>query len=381
VLFGLGLLAKSMLVTLPFLFLLLDYWPLERNRQKSASRRAAQPSGSTPARSIRELLLEKLPLLGLSLVFSIATYRVQLHVPTAANPTEIPLLWRFLNAPISYLNYLGQGIWPSKLACFYPHPALVGPESLNEYAPKAAAACAVIAAVAILAVMKRRSRPWLLVGWLWYLGMLVPVIGIVQVGYAAHADRFIYLPFIGIYLLIAASGLELAQRLPKLRLPMIVAALGVALVLAGVSWKQVTVWSNSESLFRHALAVTERNALAHSNLGALLFDRGDTEGAVRELRTAIAIDETIPQYHHNLGFALERRGNLGQAVVSYQRALAIAPGDFDSNYQLANTYFQLEDYERAIDYYRRAIEIRPDDPQAREFLQQAQQLRSRSPGR
>jgi hypothetical protein len=377
VLFGLGLLAKSMLVTLPFLFLLLDYWPLERNRQKSGSRGAAKPPSSMPTRTIRELLVEKVPLLGLSLVFCIATYRIQLHAPTAANPTEVPLLWRLLNAPISYLTYLGQGFWPSDLAFFYPHPALVGPDSLNEYAMKAAIACAVLAAVTIFAVIHRKGRPWLLVGWLWYLGMLVPVIGIVQIGYAAHADRFVYLPLLGIYLMIAATGLALVRQVPKLRWPMAVAAFGVAIVLAGASWKQVTVWSDSETLFRHALTVTDRNALAHSNLGALLFDRSDLEGAVRELHAAIAIDDTLPQYHHNLGFALERRGDLGQAVVAYQRALAIAPGDFDSNYQLANTLFQLENYDRAIEYYQRAIEIRPDAPKARQFLQEAHQLRQR----
>jgi tetratricopeptide (TPR) repeat protein len=379
VLFAFGLLAKSMLVTLPFLFLLIDYWPLERTRQQRGSRRPAESPGSAPARSIRQLLLEKVPLLGLSLVFCIVTYRVQLHSPTAANPTEVPLLWRLLNAPISYLTYLGKGVWPSGLACFYPHPALVGPDSLNEYALKAAFACALLAAVTLLAVVKRKGRPWLLVGWLWYLGMLLPVIGIVQVGFAARADRFVYLPFIGIYLLIASAGLELVRRFPRLQRPMIIAGLGIAVVLAGVSWRQVAVWSDSESVFRHALAVTERNALAHSNLGALLFEDGDTDGAVTELRAAIAIDDTVPQYHHNLGFALESRGNLGQAVVAYQRALAIAPNDFDSNYQLANALFQLEDYERAIEHYRRALEIRPDDPKARHFLQQALQLRRQFP--
>jgi tetratricopeptide (TPR) repeat protein len=379
VLFALGLLAKSMLVTLPCLLLLLDYWPLERTRWKRGSRGPAESPRSAPARSTQQLLLEKLPLLGLSLVFCIVTFRVQLHSPTAANPTEIPLLWRLLNAPISYLTYLGEAVWPSGLACFYPHPGLVGPESLTEYALKAAAASAVLAAVTLLAVAKRRDRPWLLVGWLWYLGMLVPVIGIVQVGFAARADRFVYLPLIGIYLLIAVSGLELARRLPTLRRPLAAAALGIAVVLAGASWRQVLVWRDSQTLFRHALAVTERNALAHSNLGALLFDVGDTDGAVRELRAAIAIDDSIPQYHHNLGFALESRGDPGQAVVEYQRALVIAPNDFDSNYQLANALFQLEDYERAIQHYRRALEIRPDDPKARHFLQQAQQLRRQRP--
>jgi tetratricopeptide (TPR) repeat protein len=379
VLFSLALLAKSMLVTLPCLFLLLDYWPLGRARPMRGSRGSAESPGSAPARSVRQLLLEKVPLLALSLLFCIVTFRVQLHSPTAANPTAIPLLWRLLHAPISYLTYLGQGIWPSGLACFYPHPALVGPESLNEYALQAAVACAVLAAVTWFAAAKRNDRPWLLVGWLWYLGMLVPVLGIVQVGFAARADRFVYLPFIGIYLLIAASGLELARRLPTLRRPLVVAALGIAAVLAGVSWRQVEVWNDSETLFRHALAVTERNAVAHSNLGVLLFEKGDTAGAVRELGAAIAIDESIPQYHHNLGFALQTRGDLEQAVAAYQRALATAPNDFDSNYQLANALFQLEDFERAIEHYRRALEIRPNHPKARHFLQQAQQRRRQQP--
>ncbi len=372
VLFALCAMAKTALVTLPFLLLVLDYWPLERTRA---------PSERAP-RALR-LVLEKLPLLCVSLIFSLATLSAHQVGGAVAKPTDIPLLWRVLDIPINYLAYLGKAIWPTGLACFYPHPALVGPagaaggmepeavEQVRQHAIGAALAFAVLTAISWAAFVGRRKRPWLLVGWLWYLGMLVPVSGIVQVSFAATADRFVYFPMIGIYLIVAGAGLELARLLPSLQRVLALAAVAALLGLGFLAWQQVAVWRDSESLFRHALAETDRNAFAHSNLGVVLFQAGEATGAERQFRAAIAIDSSLPQYHHNLGFALAVQGRLRPAVDSYRRALRIVPRDFDGNYQLGNALLQLGDYEGAIRHYQRALQARPRHAEVLSNLGQA----------
>jgi len=374
-LFALGLLSKSMLVTLPLLFLLLDFWLRERTQQKRrTSKSKRQQQQTPPTRSIQHLLIEKIPLLLLSLIFCITTYRAHLDSIAEANPTAIPLIWRILNAPVSYVSYLAKGIWPSDLACFYPHPGLVAPETLNEYWLKAGIACALLLVVTALAVIWRRSRPWLLVGWAWYLGMLLPVLGVVQVGQAALADRFTYLPFIGIYLILASAGMELAERLPAWRRALGAAACAILAIWGALAWQQVGVWKDSHRLFTHALEVTDRNALVHNNFGVVLFEAGEFDRAIAHFHAAISIDRSLPDYHDNLGFLWARRGDMHRAMKEFRSALAISPADFNANYHMGEALFRLQNYRGAIKHLERALAARPGHAEARNFLEKARKL-------
>jgi len=374
--FCLGLLSKSMLVTLPFVFLLLDFWPLGRTRHWHPSPPASgPPQASEGTRSLWQLVVEKWPLFCLSLATSVTTARIHATAAGIENPTEIPWIWRLVNAPLAYVSYLGKAIWPVDLACFYPHPGLVSPGQLARYAAGALAAALLIVAVGALALALRQSRPWLLVGWLWYLGTLVPVIGFVQVGHAAMADRFFYLPSLGIYLLITAALRELSLRISASRFLVAPVALVLLLLAGTLARRQVDVWRSDQSLFEHALAVTSRNALAHSTLGIALGKAGELATAEREFRSAIAIDPSHHDYHYNLGFALESQAKLQLAAAAYARAVDLAPDDFDSHFHLGATYGRLGDYGLAAQHYQRAVELRPSHLEARRFLQQAERLR------
>jgi hypothetical protein len=352
--FALGLLSKTMVVTLPFLMLLLDAWPLARLQKLP----------------IGQLLLEKLPLFAMALVSAVAIYLIQ-QPDELPDHTQVSLMWRLVNVPISYVAYLGKAAWPIGLACFYPHPGLSTPELFSRYALGAAIASAGMLAVTGVALRQWRTRPWLLVGWLWFVGTLIPMIGIVQVGYAALADRYVYLPLIGIYWIVGAATAEAAERYPRARPAFIVGGLTVAILLSGLSVRQVSAWKDSYRLFEHALAVTERNAFAHNNLGVVKFRDEQAVSAEREFRAAIAIDPLFPDFHHNRAFALETVGKLRPAVAEYREALALRPDNFDSNYQLAGALYQLENFSEAARYFERALEIRPKSPRARRFMNQA----------
>jgi tetratricopeptide (TPR) repeat protein len=232
-------------------------------------------------------------------------------------------------------------------------------------------------ALTALVVALQRDRPWLVVGWAWFLVSLLPVIGIVQVGNAAMADRYAYLPFIGLYIAASwsLSGLvrELALGPSARRAAVMIAVLGFA-ALALLARGQVAVWHDDFALFRHALMVTERNALAHTNLAAALGRAGELVEAEAHLRAAIEIDQSNSATFYNLGHVLTLRGMLEEAVPQYQRALDISPDDFDTNYQLAATYGRLGRYRDAEAHYSRAIEIQPGHYQAKQMREKARRL-------
>jgi hypothetical protein len=378
-LFGLALLSKSMLVTLPCVFLLLDFWPLERLQAKQSQAASKRAKQNRRGRSVQQLLIEKIPLFGLSLFFCVSTYNAHLQTTLTTNPTKIPLVWRIVSAPIGYLSYLVKGIWPTDLACFYPHPALVSPERLGEFAFGAVVASTVLLLFTAFAIFQRAKRPWLLVGWFWYLGMLVPVIGLIQVGQAEFADRFIYLPLIGIYLILASAGFELARRFPARRNMLIVAAGIILTTWALLAGKQVGVWKNSDRLFTHTLEVTENNALIHNNFGVVLFEAGDIDRAVAQFHAAISIDQRLPDYHDNLGVLWATQGDLRKGISEFRLALAISPNYFNANYHMGEALFHLRDFAGAITHLQRADAANPGHPEVRRFLKQA--LATQSSGR
>jgi Tfp pilus assembly protein PilF len=347
-LFSVGLMAKPMLVTLPAVLLLLDYWPLRRY------------TGSRPlAAQVLSRVAEKAPLLVLAAASCVVTYLVQRHGRSVVAMDVLPLTLRVENAVISYARYLLMTVWPRGLAVFYPHPgpALPGWQVVL--------ALIVLAAITAVAVARARRSPYLLVGWLWYVGTLVPVIGLVQVGAQALADRYTYIPLIGVFIMAAwgAGDLGARARVPK---PVLAVAAGIVVVLlAAGAAVQASYWRDSITLMEHALRVTGRNFLAHKNLGVALAEQKRYEEAIEQYRQGIAIKPNDPELYYNLANALDEMGRSDEAIAAYRKALEVKPDHAESHYNLGNTLARKGDYDGAIEHYRRVLEIDPGHLSAR----------------
>jgi len=339
--FALGLMAKPVLVTLPFLLLLLDYWPLGR-----VAARAARP------RDLRCLAAEKIPLFLLSAASSAVTYRVQ-HRGGATAMMGLPFAVRAGNALVAYGRYLGKTFWPQDLAVFYPHEGVP---------PAAAVAAALVLIVtgAAVALWQRETRPWLLTGWFWFLGTLVPMLGLVQVGYQSMADRYAYLPLVGLFLIPAWGLRDLVSRRPRLRWPAVAAALLVLAALSSQSRRQSTVWKDTKTLFGHALAVIDDNWLAHQNYGALLLQERELEGAMRHLQEAVRLKPDHADTWYNIGRVYLIRGEWPAAAAAFRQASGLSPGDPDALVDLGNALFNLDRFDEAAAAYERALRLQPD---------------------
>jgi tetratricopeptide (TPR) repeat protein len=358
-LFVLGLLSKPMLVTLPAVMLLLDWWPLDR-----LGTRAAGEGGW------RRVVVEKLPFFGLATLAVIPTLLAQRAA--TAQGGRWPIGIRLGNAAVSAVSYLGKLAWPRDLAVFYPHPG----EGLSTVA--AVAAAAALAVITVAAILFARRAAWLLMGWLWYLGMLLPVSGILQAGAQGMADRYTYLPAIGLLLVLAAGAEALLRRVParQLRFALGGAALLAVAALALATRAEVEVWRDSRTLFRRAYAVTGPNAVAANALGILAAREGRLDEALRLYQEAVAADPDFavarqnlaaillatgrgaealphaaaavrldprnPQSRYVLGGALESRGLLPEAASEYEAALALAPGYERARQRLAVVRAALE---------------------------------------
>ena len=305
-LFALSLMCKPMFVTLPALLLVLDWWPLRRVRAVSDWPR---------------LIVEKLPLLAMSIASSIVTMLAQRGGGAVRDFHHAPLDRRAANAVIAYGEYLWQNVWPADLAVFYPYPATI--ETLRVVL----AVCAMIAITIACIVAARRNYRAPLVGWLWYLGTLTPVIGFVQVGAQAHADRYTYVPLIGVFIMVAWS----LPAAPHLKRWSVIAATTVLLALAAVCWVQIGYWRDSATLASRALAVTKNNATAHVLMANALVDEKQFDAAIAHLEEATRIDPLSPQAWHNLGFAYAQAGRIDDAIAAYQQAIVRRP-DFAENY-------------------------------------------------
>jgi protein O-mannosyl-transferase len=369
-----ALLSKPMLVTLPFALLLLDYWPLQR----------FQPSTLNSQPSLLWLLLEKLPFLVITLVLSVITYVV--HSRAGDILTNLTLASRIENALVSYSRYLGKMFFPAGLSPFYPlvqplPPGMVWGAGL------------LVAMVAALALVVWRTRPFFVVGWFWYLGTLVPVIGLAQIGVESMADRYTYIPCIGL-LLALVWGLH--EALLGLRRGVAVEVTLAALAGLGcivLTRQQITRWRDTETLFRHALAVTKGNYIAHNNLGTaldkqgrfaeaaaefrkaikekpdyapaynnlgiVLGEQGQLEQAATQYLRAIELKPTYPNPYNNLGLALSQQGRLDEAMRNFSQALALQPDYADAHYNLALTLARVGRLNEAIAEYRQTLKLQP----------------------
>lgn len=303
-----GLLSKPTLVTLPFVLLLVDFWPLGR---------LARPDGAIDTVALRRAVAEKWPLFALAALASAASVWAQSAGGATVGTASLPLGYRVTNALTAYLDYLRASVWPAGLAAFYPPPAGAPPPG------PAIAGLVALAAGGLLGWRERHSRPWILVGWLWFAGMLVPMIGLVQVGSQARADRYMYLPLVGLSILPIWAASELTERARRGRRLVAIAGGAVLLAFALASYRQAGFWRNGVVLLEHALAVTRDNPLVRANLAAVLQDQGRNAEAADQLRAAVTLDGRLVPAMNNLAWLLVTNPALPEATPDEALQLAI----------------------------------------------------------
>jgi len=357
-------------VTFPFTLWLLDLWPLRRPQWPRT-------------------IGEKLPLIALSAGASVVTYLVQ---GSAGFVALIPLVTRIENVFVSYLTYIGQMFWPTRLAVYYPYPPSIE-------AWQAVASFVVLLAISAGVVWAWRTRPYLAVGWFWYLGTLVPVIGLVQVGSQAHADRYMYIPMVGLSIMLAWGAADVAAKWPRTK-PVLAAAAAVSCAAClALAWREAGYWRNSETLFERALEVTQNNSVAENNLGLHLMTVGRNPDAIPHFEAALEINPNYADAHNNLGFvlsqiperipdavkqyeaalhlepdsaeahnglgaALVRRGDCAAAIPHFEAALHFKPDQTDAIYNLGTCQMSVKNYTAAVPYFEAAIRAQPDFAEA-----------------
>jgi tetratricopeptide (TPR) repeat protein len=349
VFFVCGLMSKSMVVTLPILLLLLDYWPLRRLELHSQ-----QPG----TRNLLPSLWEKIPFFAVSLLFGLITIAAQRQSGAIKSLTRFPVSSRIANAMVSYGEYLWQTIWPARLAVFYPFP--------RTFSFWTVAGVALLGLAALAAgLWAGRKRPYLVVGLLWYLAALLPVIGVIQVGNQSHADRYTYVPLIGIFVAAAWGVADLAGGR---RGRSVVLSAGAVLVLVAcllLTRRQIGYWRDSETVYRHALAVTANNALIHNNLGTTLKRPGQEEEAIGHLQEAVRLDPGYVLAQGNLGAALLARGRLDESIAHSEAALRLKPDFAGVHRNLGCALGAKGRVDEAITHLQEAIRLDPGDVQAR----------------
>ena len=346
VVFAFGLMSKPMLVTLPFVLLLLDSWPLNRIRDPSSDIR----------RRLLTLVLEKIPLIALSAVSSVVTFFAQRG---AVGWTEqLPVLTRITNAVVSYVAYIWQILWPVKLAVFYPHPENRLP--LWEIILSLLLLIGTTAA----AIALRKQRPYFITGWLWYLGMLVPVIGLVQVGWQGRADRYTYLPQIGLYVVATWAVADLTALWRRQRTILSAAAILTIAVLSWRAWIQTSYWRDSETLFTHALAVTSNNDVAENNLGIVFLRKGQLDDAISLLQAAVDLRPENSPAHENLAKALLQKGQVADALVHYRKLLELQPDNIEVHNIVGTVLIQQGHIREGVEEWQKVLAIEPDNGNA-----------------
>jgi tetratricopeptide (TPR) repeat protein len=366
--FVLSLMSKQMLVTLPFVLLLLDYWPLGRIRN-TKSEKEVIASGTDPVsknpgmricspRSCSSLVWEKSPFFVIAIVFCFIAIEAQRRGGAVRTLEELSLTTRCSNAVVAYLLYIGKMFLPVKLSVFYPYP-------LDFFSvSKASGSAFLLISLSVVAAFQVRKRPYVSVGWLWYLGTLVPMIGLVQIGEQQMADRYTYIPMIGLF--VAVTWLVPSLMRPGFRRRIVIPVCSV-LLLAGLmrlSWVQTGHWQNSVSLFEHASDVTERNKLAHNNLGLALRDQGRFDEAIHHLKEALKIDPEYALAQNNLSLVLRLVGRLDESIHHSRLALTIQPDFAVACVNLGITLCMNGKQPEGVEQFRLALRTQPDNIRA-----------------
>ncbi len=377
--FAMGLMSKPMLVTWPCAMLLLDYWPLRRFELATLWR----------------LVLEKVPFFALSAASCVVTFAVQKAWGAVVPLEHVPLGLRFLNALVCYFGYIWKLVWPTDLAVIYPYVRSWPPGDVI-------VSMLVLVAITFLAFWQRKARPFLLVGWAWYLGTLVPVIGLVQVGNQAMADRYTYLPAIGLFLMLVWGIAEIIGSRPGRRAVVALSATAMLTACSLLTQAQVMVWQNTETLFQHALAVTTNNFVAYNSLGfyfstqreadkakryfraalavnpvcqfaweglaSVLIEQGKLDEAISDCQAALQLNPGMAQAHGTLGLALIKQGKTNEAVAQYSEAIRLRPDYAPAHYNLANALAAQGQIEQARQHYQESLRSDPSSPDAHNNL-------------
>ncbi len=345
VLFAMGLMAKPMLVTLPLVLLLLDYWPLNRLDVGNGSQ-------------IYRLVREKIPFFMLSAISSLITFVVQKSAGAVQEIEILPFAVRVANAVVSYGKYILKMIWPARLAVFYPHQG----DKLPAWHVLTAVLSLMI--ITILVIRLTKKYRYLFVGWFWYLGTLIPVIGLVQVGNQAMADRYSYIPLIGLFIIVAWAANDLLMKWKYRRITLGISAMVSILVLSLLTWAQTGYWRNSQTLFEHTLNVTNGNYLAHNNLALALSQRKKFDESLNHLRRALQINPNYFDAYNNLGMIYIKLDRCPEATQACLRAIKINPANHLPYNNLGVIYLRTKQYQQAIQAFQKAIRIKPDFVQA-----------------
>lgn len=364
--FGLGLMAKPMLVTLPLVLLLLDYWPLERLGFAGKGNSIGDPNAlKQQSATIRSLIWEKAPLFLLTLMGIMLTFLAQHGAGTVQSFNYFTPKVRIFNALVSYVNYIVKMFWPARLAPFYPHPGAGIPLG------QVAGALLLLTGITICVIWWGRRWRWLPVGWAWYMGTLVPVIGLIQVGQQGLADRYTYIPIIGLFIIVAWGVAELGARWRYKKIIMATVTVAVLSSMVICTERQVGYWQNSFKLFNHTLAITDDNDIAHDALGMSCLKEKKYAEAVYHLKETIKLKPNYPNIHGKLGLVLLEAGEIENAEQQFRKALSYKSKLVDTHYwhlNLAESLRKLGRSGEAIEHYRHALELRNDDANTHSIL-------------
>jgi len=354
-----ALMSKPMVVTLPFVLLLLDYWPLGRFRWVHKGRQKKPNYKICPT---WQLLVEKIPLLGLAAILCVFTFFIQQSGSVMDFSDQLPLYTRLSNAVVSYVSYIVKMVYPLGLACLYPHPL----DSLESW--KIILSLVILVGISLYMIRSVQRRRWFVTGWLWYLGTLVPVIGIIQAGEQGMADRYTYLPLIGIFIIVAWGAGEVID---KLRLRKVGPAILVGIILAALlicTRMQIRHWRDNMSLCRHALKVTENNFTMHNNYGIDLVDEGRIDEGIAHFHEALRINPQYLNARCSLGRAFFKQGKFHKAIAYFDEVLRVRDNWPEVYYLLGLSYVGQKKYDLAIKNYNEAIRIKPDYISAINYL-------------
>lgn len=344
--FALSTMTKPSVVTLPFVLLLLDYWPLRRTGMAGSAWR---------------LIVEKIPLFVFSGFLSIVTFLSQQSGSAVKPEWMFPLNARVLNALVSYIRYIGKIIYPSGLAVFYPHLG----RSIPTWQPTVSFLLLVI--ISVVVFWQVRRRPYLVVGWLWFVGTLVPVIGLVQVGGQAMADRYAYIPIIGICIMAVWAADEIVGKWRRLRAGAAISAGLILCILLFATRTQAGYWQDDYTLFSHAVKVTKNNHLAYYNLGKMFQDKGQYDEAVRNYKETVRIDPGDYEAWNNMGTIFYAQGKIDQAISSYKQSLKANPNYTIAIFNEGLARLKQREYGEAISQFGRVLKMKPDWPEAHNY--------------
>jgi Flp pilus assembly protein TadD len=379
VIFAIGLMAKPMLVTLPFVLLLLDYWPLDRfarPQNKTVTRQKNKISANPRQHFQYNIIIEKIPFFALAAVSSVITFFVQRSEGAVVQIGSLPLFSRTANAFLSYGQYIFKMFWPQNLAVFYPPTANFpywqnSPSSWQVYFPywqSNFSLWQIIISVLILIlvtffVIRFRNRRYLPVGWFWFLGTLVPVIGLVQVGEQSMADRYTYIPYIGLFIMIAWGASDIFSKWRHGKIVLAVISPIVLTAMAISAYIQIGYWQNSITLFSHAIEVTKNNYLAHSRLGEALRKQGNIDLAIEHYKKSLEIMPTSANAQNNIGVSLAKKGNIAEAIIHFNEAIRLMPDFAEAHDNLANALALQGHLDDAVAQFREAIRLKSDWPE------------------